>query len=127
MRFLVYTLGQSDIGHQCRQLFILTGGGQELNRHAWMRDPDLLNQQWEVFSCMLANPKKNGEYPYVECTSGYQISSGFGQRRCAEFQVGAADLCSGLAGADVRGDGLNWRLPLRVTRAMGEQNNTRWR
>lgn len=88
-----------------------------------MCGPNLFDEQGQVFACMLANTKENRKYPYLVCASSYQISSSLKQRRSAQFEVSAADCGAWLADTDVRRNRFDRGTPLRVTRAVGEQNN----
>ena len=72
---------------------------------------------------MLANTKENRKHPYLVRASSYQISSSFKQRRSSEFEVSAADCGAWLADTDVRRNRFDRGTPLRITRAVGEQNN----
>ena len=72
---------------------------------------------------MFADAQKKRKNPQLARTGRDELAGGIKQRRLANLQIGAAHPRIGLAGADLHGNRLNGRAPLRLTRAVGKQDN----
>ena len=70
---------QCDVGHQCSKLRVLASGGQELNDSARVRGFDLINQQRQVFPCVLSDTKKEWKYPDALGSRSNQLGSCVGE------------------------------------------------
>ena len=69
---------QGNVGHQRRELRVLTSGRQEFNDNAGVSRFDLINQQRQVFTGVLSDTKKQWKYPHTLGSSCNQLRSRVG-------------------------------------------------
>ena len=105
---------QCDVGHQRRQLLVLTRGRKQVNRYIGMRGAELRDQQWQVFTGMFTDSEEKRKDLDAAGASRGHFKRSLGQRRRAQFKVGAANLSIGLAKAYLQGNGFDRCAPLRV-------------
>ena len=79
---------------------------------------EVLYQQGEVFTRMLACAQEPGHHGNLRGALGRELLGGICQRWGAQFEVSAKDRPTGLLRDDACRNGLHWQVPQGVTGTM---------